>query len=78
MRYYFKVISTNTRDLKTGLLFFIDESSYLFNCPDGFQRVASIGQTNVFDKGMQKSIFVSTLKPEHFGGFPGYFMTSRL
>jgi len=40
MKYLIKAICTNNRDLKTALLFTIEEAQYLFNCPDGFQRVA--------------------------------------
>ena len=40
MKYILKAMTTNNRDLKTSILFSIEEKSYLFNCPDGFQRVA--------------------------------------
>jgi hypothetical protein len=36
MKYLLKAITTNNRDLKTGILFTVDEISYLFNVPDGF------------------------------------------
>lgn len=40
MKYFLKAITTNNRDLKTGIVFQLDEMAYLFNVPDGFQRVA--------------------------------------
>lgn len=47
MKYLLKALNTNNRDLKTALLFSITEGtnqnfSYIFNCPDGFQRVANL------------------------------------
>jgi len=40
MKYYIKAITTNNRDLKTAILLVFDERSYLFNVPDGLQRMA--------------------------------------
>jgi hypothetical protein len=45
MKYLLKALNTNNRDLKTAILFSIIEGkdqNYLFNCPDGFQRVANL------------------------------------
>jgi len=41
MKYLFKAISTNTKDMRTGILVMIDDVQYLFNTPDGLQRLAS-------------------------------------
>lgn len=41
MKYLFKAISANTRDMRTGLLLIIEESRYLFNTPEGLCRVAA-------------------------------------
>jgi ribonuclease Z len=40
MKYLLKAITTNNRDLKTALYVVFEERAYLFNCPDGFQRMA--------------------------------------
>ena len=48
MKYYFKAISTNTADSKTGLMFILDDCQYLFNVPDSFARMAQIDHTNFF------------------------------
>ena len=40
MKYFIKAITTNNRDLKSGILFSFEDKAYLFNCPDGFQRMA--------------------------------------
>lgn len=74
MKYLFKAISTNTKDLKTGLILIINDCTYLFNVPDGFQRVA-LGQKLSFHKA--KYVFVSSLKPDYFAGFPGFYMSAR-
>ena len=36
MKYLLKAISTNTKDMRTGLVLIIDDSTYLFNTCDGF------------------------------------------
>ena len=72
-KFSFKAISTNTRDLKTGLLLIFDETQYLFNIPDGFQRVALERRLN-FHKS--NTIFLSSLSPDHFGGFHGFYLTA--
>jgi hypothetical protein len=40
MKYVIKAITTNNRDLKTAIYLLFDERAYLFNVPDGFQRMA--------------------------------------
>jgi len=40
MKYFLKAITTNNRDLKTSIYLSFEEKSYLFNVPDGFQRMA--------------------------------------
>ena len=34
-QYWFKAISTNTKDMRTGLMLVIDDQQYVFNTPDG-------------------------------------------
>ena len=41
MRYNLRAVTTQTRDLETALLFSVDETHYLFSCPDIFQRIAA-------------------------------------
>ena len=70
-------MNTNNRDLRTGLLFKIEdkkEQTYLFSCPDGFQRVANFQKLKF---GKVKVFFVPSLDPDHFAGFPGFFLSSR-
>ena len=44
MKYLYKAISTNTKDLRTGILLIFEESRYLFNAPEGLSRVAGGNQ----------------------------------
>jgi ribonuclease BN (tRNA processing enzyme) len=77
MRYNLKALTTNNRDLCTALLFQIQhtrEQTYLFSCPDGFQRIANYQKLKF---GKVKVVFVPSLHPDHFGGFPGFFLSSR-
>ena len=73
MIYSIQVITSNSNDLKTGILVVIDENQYIFNVPDGFQRAAIFNKLNF---GKSKYVFVSSLSPDHFGGFPGFFLTA--
>ena len=74
MKYLIKAITTNNRDLKTALLFSIEERSYLFNCPDGFQRMA-LNQRMRFNK--VRYVFLSGVHPDYYAGFPGFYLSSR-
>jgi ribonuclease BN (tRNA processing enzyme) len=77
MKYIIKALNSNNRDLKTALLFTINDvidKMYLFSCPDGFQRVANV-QKLKFQK--VNLIFVPSLTPDHFAGFPGFFLSAR-
>jgi len=40
MKYRLISLCTNNRDLRTAVIFCIEERYYLFGCPDGFQRIA--------------------------------------
>lgn len=74
MKYYIKAITTNNRDLKTGLVFAFENRSYLFNCPDGFQRMA----LNLKVKFKQvRFVFLSGMQPEYYSGLPGFYLTCR-
>ena len=77
MKYNLKALNTNNRDLRTALLFQISdkkEQTYLISCPDGFQRIANYQKLKF---GKVKVVFVPSLNPDHFGGFPGFFLSSR-
>lgn len=78
MKYFYKALSANTRDMRTGLVVFIEGSSYLFNVPEGFQRHVLTSKDNLFSKQGPKYIFLSSLSPDHFGGFPTYYLSSKL
>lgn len=78
MKYFLKALTTNNRDLKTSVVFSLMEvqtdKMYLFSCPDGFQRVANL-QKMKFQK--VNYVFVPSLSPDHFAGFPGFFLSAR-
>lgn len=77
MKYLLKALNTNNRELKTAILFSIvdgKDQNYLFNCPDGFQRVANLQKMKF---GKVKLVFVPSLSPDNFAGFPGFFLSAR-
>ena len=74
MKYLLKAISANTKDMRTGLVLIINDCTYVFNTPDGFQRTA-LTQKLSFHKA--KYVFISNLKPNYFAGFPGFYMSAR-
>lgn len=74
MKYLLKAITTNNRDLKTSIYLAFDERAYLFNVPDGFQRMA-LNQKMKFNK--VRYIFLSSLHPDHYSGFPGFYLSAR-
>lgn len=74
MKYLIKAVATNNRDLRTSILFLHDEASYLFNVPDIFQRVASEQKVSL---AKVKHAFLSSLHPDCFAGYPGFFLTRR-
>lgn len=78
MKYYYKVVTCNTGDgdsgTNTGLLVVVDSSQYLFNAPDGLQRIAGLHKMS-FQK--TRTVFLSSLAAEHFLGFPGFYMSAR-
>ena len=73
-QYLFKAISTNTKDMRTGLILTIDDQQYVFNTPDGFQRQCLFHNVSF---GRSKYVFVSSLQPNYFAGFPGFYMSAR-
>ena len=77
MKYLLKALTTNNRDFKTSLVFSVYDlvdRMYLFSCPDGFQRVADV-QKLKFQK--VSFVFLPSLSPDHFAGFPGFFLSAR-
>ena len=74
MKYLIKAVTTNNRDLKTSLYFAFEERAYLFNCPDGFQRLA-LNQKIRFKS--VRYVFLSNVHPDYYGGFPGFYLSSR-
>ena len=48
--------------------------NYLFSCPDGFQRIANYQKMRF---GKVKHIFLPSLKPDYFAGFPGFYLSAR-
>ncbi len=69
-----KAISTNTKDMKTGILLEVDSKGYLFNIPDYFQRTATSQKMKFYTA---EYIFLSRLMPNYFAGFPGFYMSAR-
>ena len=74
MKYLLKAITTNNRDLKTSIILQFEERHYLFNCPDGFQRMA-LNQKMKFNK--VRYVFLSSMHPDQYSGFPGFYLSSR-
>ena len=74
MRYSLRAVTTQTRDLETALLFQFDETSYLFSCPDIFQRVAAAQKVR-FNK--VQTFFLPALGPDYFSGFMGFYLSAR-
>jgi ribonuclease BN (tRNA processing enzyme) len=74
MKYLLKAITTNNRDMKTAIIYTVQEKHYLFNCPDCFQRGAN--QQKVKFRNI-RNVFLPSCRPDHFSGFPGFFMSSR-
>ena len=74
MKYFLKAITTNNRDLKTAIYLCFDEWAYLFNVPDGFQRMA-LNQKMKFKT--VRFVFLSSIHPDHYAGFPGFYLSAR-
>lgn len=74
MKQLIRAVAVNSRDLRTGLLVVIDDCQYIFNAPDGLQR-AMLSQKQNFNK--TRYVFLSSLSPDHFGGFPGLYLSAR-
>ena len=74
MRYHLKALNTNNRDLKSAIVFTINEVNYLFSCPDGFQRIAAWLKLKFGKVGV---IFLPSLEPDCIAGLPGFFMSAR-
>ena len=74
MRYNLRAVMTQTRDLETALLFNADESSYLFSCPDIFQRIAA-SQKIRFNKVTH--FFLPALGPDYTAGFMGFYQSAK-
>ena len=81
MKSYFKALSANTRDMRTGIFFQVQSGtktkSYIFNVPDGFNRL-NITKSKIFQVGTAETIFISSLKPDYFGGYPSFLLTHKL
>lgn len=64
MKYGLKILHNNQRDLSTSLYFQSDEKYFLFNCPDGIQRIAS--QAKMKFKNGKFLIFQAFILIAHF------------
>ena len=62
------------RDLETALIFQAKETSYLFNCPDIFQRVANAQKIRF---ARVQYFFLPQLGPDQFSGFMGFYLSAR-
>jgi ribonuclease BN (tRNA processing enzyme) len=74
MKYLLKSVVTNNRDLRTAVIFVIEERYYLFGCPDGFQRSAALQKIR-FNKFC--AVFLPSLHTDFYGGLPGFLLTKR-
>lgn len=73
MKYGFKVLHTNSRDLKSTLLYLTQNHMYLFSWGDGVQRI--LLEQNI-KLNRINHIFVPDTTGDHFWGIPGYFMST--
>lgn len=74
MRYNLRAVTTQTRDLEPAVMFSVEETSYLFSCPDIFQRIAA-AQKVKFKNVLY--FFLPALGPDFFSGFMGFYLSSR-
>ena len=74
MKYWIKILTTNSKDLKTGLVFFTETKSYGFNFCDGFQKIASFLKLK-FHK--INTVFFSSSNVDYISGFPGFYLSAR-
>ena len=69
-----RAVTTQMRDLETGLVFSASNKSYLFSCPDIFQRIANVQKIRFREV---QFFFLPTLGPDSFSGFMGFYLSSR-
>ena len=73
-RYSLRAVCSQTRDLEPALLFQIEDTGYLFACPDIFQRIAA-AQKVKFNRVLY--FFLPGLGPDFFSGFMGFYLSAR-
>jgi ribonuclease BN (tRNA processing enzyme) len=79
MKYLYKAISTNTKDSRTGIMVIIEGSSYLFNAPDGLQRLTLTQGNSILKRStMPRYIFLSSLGADHFSGFGAFYLSCKM
>ena len=69
-----RAVTTQMRDLETGLVFSADKMNYLFSCPDIFQRIAATQRVRFRDV---QYFFLPALGPDYFSGFMGFYLSAR-
>lgn len=74
MKYLLKSITSNNRDLKTSVMFCIEERYYLFGVPDCLQRITL---TNKMKINKFAAIFMPNNEPDYFAGLPGLLLSRR-
>ncbi|RKO99241.1 hypothetical protein CXG81DRAFT_27991 [Caulochytrium protostelioides] len=72
MRYTVQLLGTGQRDAGPCLMLQFDEGRYLFNCPEGFQRLAHEHKLRLTKV---QAMFLTRLAPEVVGGLMGSVMT---
>ena len=66
MKYQVKVLNTRSRDLRTSLLFTVNETNFIFALPDGCQRVAIKQMKHRYVK--MDNIVIPAIKPDYMAG----------
>lgn len=74
MPYHLRAVTSQTRDLETAICFTVDDTNYLFSCPDIFQRIAAVQKVK-FNKVL--TFFLPALGPDYFSGFMGFYLSAR-
>ena len=66
MKYQVKILNTRSRDLRSSVLFTVNEANFIFCLPDGCQRVAIKHMKHKYVK--MDNIIIPALKPDYLSG----------
>eukprot|EP01134_Creolimax_fragrantissima_P004945 CFRG4945T1 len=69
---FLQIIGTDTGDSTPSFMLVFDKRRYLFNCGEGFQRLATESATRL---AKVESVFLTRLRWRQCGGLPGLLLT---